>query len=124
MPGVERALEGKGVGDAFDIVVAPEDGYGVHDPALDVSVPMEAFPEENHGDLVPGAMFQGPHPADQTQAAMYTVVDVLDGQVRCTANHPLSGVTLHFSLEVVAIREATAEEIAHGHVHGPGGHHH
>jgi FKBP-type peptidyl-prolyl cis-trans isomerase SlyD len=124
VPGVERALDGQAVGAKLDLVVSPEDGYGVHDPALDIAVPIEAFPEENRGDIVGGAMFHGPHPADQDKVAMYTVVEVVGDEIRCTANHPLSGVTLHFSLEVIGIRDATAEELSHGHIHGPGGHHH
>ena len=124
VPGVERALAGKVVGDAFNVVVSPEDGYGVHDPALNVAVPIEAFPEESRDNLVPGAMFHGPHPSVEDTVVTYAVAEVVEGEVRCSGNHPLAGVTLHFDLEVVSIREATAEELAHGHIHGPGGHQH
>jgi FKBP-type peptidyl-prolyl cis-trans isomerase SlyD len=56
--------------------------------------------------------------------AMFTVAEVLDTEIRCSANHPLAGTTLHFNLEVIDVREATEEEMAHGHIHGPGGHEH
>jgi FKBP-type peptidyl-prolyl cis-trans isomerase SlyD len=124
VPGVERALDGKAAGANFDVVVSPEDGYGVHDPQLDVAIPKDAFPEDVVGQLAPGVMFQGPHPRDQRKMAMFTVAEVLDAEVRCSANHPLAGQTLHFNLEVLDVREATVEEVAHGHVHGPGGHEH
>ena len=122
--GVERALEGETVGANIDVVVPPEDGYGMHDPQLDVAIPRDAFPEDVVSQLAPGVVFQGPHPRDQRRMAMFTVAEVLDTEIRCSANHPLAGLTLHFNLEVVDIREATVEEIAHGHSHGPGGFQH
>lgn len=124
VPGVERVLDGQTAGAKFSVVVPPEDGYGVPDPALNVAVPFTAFPEENREDLVNGAMFHGPHPADDKKVVLYTVVETDGDELRCTANHPLSGVTLHFDLEVIDVRDATEEELAHGHIHGPGGHHH
>ena len=119
VPGVERALDGQEVGAQMDVEVAPADGYGEHDPELDISVPLSAFPQDAHAELGPGAMFQGPHPSDQTKAAMYTVIELAGDEVRCTANHPLAGVTLHFNLEVVEIREATPAEVSQGRVLPP-----
>jgi FKBP-type peptidyl-prolyl cis-trans isomerase SlyD len=116
VPGVERALAGQEVGAKLEVEVAPVDGYGERNPALDIVVPMAAFPEESHSALRPGAMFQGPHPIQQGQAAMFTVQHVAGDQVACTANHPLAGMTLHFQLEVVDVREATAAEVSMGRV--------
>jgi FKBP-type peptidyl-prolyl cis-trans isomerase SlyD len=110
VPGVERELLGQEVGAKLKLEVAPADGYGEHVPALDISVPVSAFPPETHANLRPGAMFRGPHPLDQAQAAMFTIVELAGNEVRCTANHPLAGVTLHFEMEVLGIREATAAE--------------
>mgnify|MGYP001137516716 CR=1 FL=1 len=120
VPGVERALEGKVVGDAFEVVVSPEDAYGRRDPKLDVQIPKSAFPEDILPQLAPGVMFQGPHPRDQRKMAMFTVAEVLEEDIRCSANHPLAGQTLHFSLEVLAIREGSPEEVEHGYISGPG----
>lgn len=124
VPGVERALEGKQVGANFDVVVPPEDGYGMRDPQLDVEIPKDAFPQDVVDQMAPGVIFQGPHPRDQRKMAMFTVAEVLDNDIRCSANHPLAGVTLYFNLEVIAIREGEVEEVAHGHIHGPGGYNH
>jgi len=118
--GVERALFGLGVGAKLDVEVPPDEGYGEHDPELDVAIPLAAFPQNAKETLKTGAMFQGPHPSDQSRSAVYTVIDVANDQVRCTANHPLAGVTLHFSLEVMDIRTATAAELSAGRILPPG----
>ncbi len=122
--GVEAALEGKAAGDHVDVVVQPEDGYGVRDPELDVAIPMTSFPEDARGQLQPGAMFEGSHPNNPEASAVYTVMEVLEDRVHATANHALAGVVLHFAIDVQSVRAATEEELAHGHLHGPGGHHH
>ncbi|MFT7624925.1 MAG: FKBP-type peptidyl-prolyl cis-trans isomerase SlyD [Myxococcota bacterium] len=123
VPGVENALIGKAIGDKMTVVVTPEEGYGVRDPGLDVQIPLAAF-GEHASELAPGAMFAGPHPEDETKQVQYTVMEVLPEAVNASGNHSLAGVTLHFDLEVMEIRAATAEELQHGHIHGPGGHHH
>lgn len=122
--GVERALEGKEAGDHIDVVVSPEDGYGVRDPEMDVAIPLSSFPDEAQGKIEPGMMFEGSHPEDPEASVPYTVIEVLDDRVHATGNHDLADVTLHFSLDVVSVREATEEELSHGHLHGEGGHHH
>ena len=115
--GVEKALEGKSVGDSFNVVVPPEEGYGVRDPHLDVALPLSVFPPEARGDLVEGARFRGPHPTDKTQDVMFVIVKVDDDSILCTANHPLAGFTLHFDIQVVAVRKGTKGEIADGQIH-------
>ena len=112
--GVEAALDGKEVGDKFEVVVAPEDGYGKRDPQRDVAIPLAAFPEESRDQLVEGARFRGPHPTEEDQAAMFLVIKVDGENVLCTANHPLADITLHFTIEVVSVRAATDGEIAQG----------
>ena len=116
--GVERALEGREVGEIFQVVVPPEDGYGMPDPRLNVEIPLSAFPAEVIGQLAPGVEFEGPHPRDQRQFAMFTVAELLPDAVRCSANHPLAGKVLHFTLEVVDIREGTSSEVVQGHIAG------
>ncbi len=122
--GVENALDGKAAGASLSVVVPPEEGYGVRDDALDVGIPLSAFPPESHDQIKAGVMFEGAHPSEEGASAVFTIVEVLPDRVHATANHALAGVTLHFELEVVSVRAATDEELAHGHLHGPGGHHH
>ena len=119
--GVETALAGKSAGDRFDVVVSPEQGYGIRDTNLDVAIPLEAFPAEHRDELLPGVMFEGPHPQNPEQAQTYTVMERQGDEVHCSGNHPLAGVELHFNLEVLSVREATAEEITQGNAYAPGG---
>jgi FKBP-type peptidyl-prolyl cis-trans isomerase SlyD len=119
IPGLEKALEGKQAGDKLDVIVQPEDGYGVRDEGLVQQVPRRAF--QGVRDIKPGMRFN----ANTGQgAAQVTVTQVQGDMVTIDGNHALAGVTLKFSVEVSKVREATAEELMHGHVHGPGGHHH
>ena len=119
VPGLEKQMEGRSVGDKFDAHVAPEEGYGVHHAELMQQVPREAF--QGVEDIQPGMQFQGNGPEGQINV---TVSKVENGVVFIDANHPLAGKTLHFAIEVTDVRDATAEELQHGHVHGAGGHHH
>ena len=118
IPGMEEGLEGKIKGDKFIIKVAPEKGYGKRDEKLIQKVPRSAFGGEN---LQKGMQFQA-----QTQhgATLVTITEVGLENVTVDGNHPLAGVELNFSVEVIDVRNATADELSHGHVHGPGGHHH
>lgn len=120
VPGLERQLAGKQVGDMVKAVVPPEEGYGVAEGPGPQRVPRDAFPKD--AELEPGTQFfaRGPN----GDAMPLWVVEVTDEGVMVDANHPLAGVTLHFEVEIVEVRDATAEEKAHGHPHGPGGHHH
>lgn len=115
IPGMEEGLEGKSKGDKFNIKVSPEKGYGVKDEALQQSVPRSAFGDQ---DVRVGMQFQ------TNQGGIVTVTKVGLSEVTVDANHPLAGVELNFDVEVMDIRVATQEELAHGHAHGPGGHHH
>lgn len=119
VPGLEQQMEGRQAGDKFDAQVAPEEGYGVHHPELVQEVPREAF--QGVADIQPGMQFQGNGPQGVINV---TVTRVEDDKVHIDGNHPLAGKTLHFAIEVTGVREASAEELAHGHVHGEGGHHH
>jgi len=113
--GMEEGLEGKKKGDKFQIHVSPEKGYGVKDPAMTQKVPLTAFGGEK---VQAGMKFQTNH------GQVVTVTEVSADTVTVDANHELAGVELHFDVEVMEVRNATSEEISHGHVHGPGGHHH
>jgi len=120
IPGLENALTGKAAGDELTVSVPPEEGYGVHDAGKTQAVPREMFPVEE--EIVPGMQFHAQGP-DGHQLVV-TVVKVEDNHVTVDGNHPLAGVQLNFDVKVLEVREATGEEITHGHVHGPDGHHH
>jgi FKBP-type peptidyl-prolyl cis-trans isomerase SlyD len=116
--GLEKALRSMDPGEKHKVSLAPEAAYGVHDPNLIQSVDRKALPVDT---LAVGDMFQagrGHH------APIVRVVAIEGDSVKLDANHPLAGQRLHFEVEVVEKRPATPGEIDHGHVHGPGGHHH
>jgi FKBP-type peptidyl-prolyl cis-trans isomerase SlyD len=119
IPGLENALLGKSAGDKINVSIPPEEGYGVRDEELIHAVPKEAF----HGvdEILPGMQF---HTDSPDGAQLVTVVEVLEDEIILDGNHPMSGLTLIFDVEIAEVRDATADELAHGHVHGPGGHHH
>ncbi|HWY24532.1 MAG TPA: peptidylprolyl isomerase [Nevskia sp.] len=119
VPGLEKEMTGKKVGDKFKVKVKPEEGYGVQNPALVQVVPRDAF--RGVDDLQPGMQFR----AESDRGPMMVVVTAVTGdQVTVDGNHPLAGATLHFAIEITEVREASVEEVLHGHVHGAGGHHH
>ncbi len=120
IPGLENALTGKSKGEKFSVKIDPKDGYGEKDPARIQDVPREMF--ENTDDLAVGAQFHAQGP--DGQAIVVTVTEIRSDTVVIDANHSLAGVELNFDVEVMDVRQASEEEIAHGHVHGPGGHHH
>ena len=119
VPGLEKQMEGRQAGDKFDAHVAPEEGYGVHHAELMQEVPKSAF--QGVEDIQPGMQFQGRGPQGEINV---TVSRVEGDTVFIDGNHPLAGQTLHFAIEVTDVRAASEEELAHGHVHGAGGHHH
>ena len=120
IPAVESALEGKKSGDELEVTVTPEDGFGERDEELVHSVPRSQF--QSGGDLEVGMQVQSQDP--DGGAVIFTVVAVNTDNVTLDGNHPLAGMTLNFSVKVGDVRDATKEELDHGHVHGPGGHHH
>jgi FKBP-type peptidyl-prolyl cis-trans isomerase SlyD len=119
VPGLEKQMEGRSVGDKFNADVSPEEGYGVHHDELIQEVPRDSF--QGVDDIQPGMQFQGRGPQGEINV---TVTKVEGNTVYIDGNHPLAGQTLHFAVEVIDVRAATAEELEHGHVHGAGGHHH
>jgi FKBP-type peptidyl-prolyl cis-trans isomerase SlyD len=115
IPGMEEGLEGKVKGDKLNIKVSPEKGYGVRDEKMIQKVPRSAFGNQ---EVKVGMQFHaGNH-------QVVTVTHIGLDSVTVDGNHPLAGVELNFAVEVMDVRNATSDELAHGHVHGPGGHHH
>lgn len=119
VPGLESELEGKGTGDEFKVRINPEDGYGERSDEMIQDVPRTQFPPE--ADVKPGLQFQAQGPGGDR---IVTIVEVEGDTVKLDANHPLAGMHLSFEVKVVEVREATTEELEHGHVHGVGGHQH
>ena len=118
IPGLQAEMAGKSAGDKFNCVIAPADAYGERNDEMIQKVPKEMFRD---APPEPGMQFQTQPPAGPH---IFTVVDVSDTEVTVDGNHALAGETLNFAIEITEIREATAEEKDHGHIHGPGGHHH
>ena len=119
IPGLENALEGKREGDHVQVTVPPGQGYGERDDRMIQSVPRGNF--QGAQEIRPGMQFQ----AQTSQGPrVVTVVKVEPEDVTVDANHPLAGMELSFDVTVKGVREASAEEIAHGHAHGVGGNGH
>ena len=116
IPGLEKAMAGRETGDQFQVTVAPADAYGERDPARLQRIPAKKF--GNTRDLKPGYLVSLQTKRGPVQAV---VVKVGRFNVDVDLNHPLAGQTLTFDVEITDVREATAEEISHGHAHGPGG---
>jgi FKBP-type peptidyl-prolyl cis-trans isomerase SlyD len=118
VPGLEKALEGKNEGDAIEVSVPPAEGYGVRNEALVENVAIRKLPDKK--------AHVGMQLRAQTEHGMriLTVTAVRGDYATVDANHPLADKTLNFKVTVVAVRDATEEELAHGHVHGPQGHDH
>lgn len=112
IPGLEKQLEGRNVGDAFEVVVEPSEGYGERDGNLVQQVQREAF--QGVDAIEPGMQFQTQGPGG---AMVVTVVDANEETVTIDANHPLAGVVLTFKGSVESIRDAREEEVQHGHAH-------
>jgi FKBP-type peptidyl-prolyl cis-trans isomerase SlyD len=120
-PLVEEALQGKKTGDRCSVTMQPDDAFGEYDHGLVEVEARSSFPKE----VAVGMQFEGgPEGADDDDYMLFTVVDVTDDEVTVDGNHPLAGKTLTFNCTVTDVRQATAEELEHGHVHEPGGHVH
>jgi FKBP-type peptidyl-prolyl cis-trans isomerase SlyD len=120
IPGLENALAGKSAGDEISVKVSPEEGYGVKDDARIQEVPKDMF--DSADEIQVGVQFHAQGP--DGSAVVVTVIEVKDDAVVIDANHALAGVDLNFEVKIVDVREASEEEVAHGHVHGPHGHQH
>jgi FKBP-type peptidyl-prolyl cis-trans isomerase SlyD len=120
IPGLEKELVGKGIGEKLSVTVVPEEGYGVHNPGLIQEVPREAF--QGVDNLEVGMMFQAPGEGGHIQLIRITGIE--GDKITVDGNHELAGKTLNFAVEISEIREASPEELTHGHAHGAGGHQH
>ncbi len=118
--GLEKALEGKQAGDELSVAIEPEDGYGEYSAELVATLSRDMF--EGVDQLEVGMQFHASGPDGSMQVV--TVRDLDGDDVTVDGNHPLAGQRLNFQVKVVTVREAAAEELAHGHIHGEGGHHH
>ena len=120
VPGLEKELEGLAVGVKKDVTVSPAEGYGDLNPQLRIEVERANFPKD--ADIQTGMQFEGQ--GDGGTRTVFTVKAVVGDKIHVDGNHPLAGETLYFSIEIVGVRDATEEELTHGHAHGEGGHHH
>ncbi|MBN1377723.1 MAG: peptidylprolyl isomerase [Gammaproteobacteria bacterium] len=120
IPGLESELAGKSTGDKLEVKVEPKLAYGERHDEMVQNVPIAHF--EGIEDLQVGMRFRAQSDIGEQ---LITIVGIQDNEVTVDGNHPLAGETLYFSVEVVGLREATATEIEHGHIHHGGcGHNH
>lgn len=119
IPGLEKQLEGLSPGDKKTVVVSPEEGYGTFDAARIHAVPKAQFPQ---GNYTVGEHIIATAPDGTEVPARITATDAKT--ITLDFNHELAGKTLTFDITVAEVRAATKDEMKHGHVHGPGGHHH
>jgi FKBP-type peptidyl-prolyl cis-trans isomerase SlyD len=115
IPGLEDALQGKQAGDTLSVTVEPENGYGERHDELMQAVPKSMFEDM---EIEIGMQFRATTD-DGDQSVM--IIDIQDDEVIVDGNNPLAGITLKFDVEILEVRDATADELAHGHVHGEGG---
>jgi FKBP-type peptidyl-prolyl cis-trans isomerase SlyD len=118
IPGLERELEGKSAGAKLSVKIAAADAYGEYDKTLLQRVPRRAL--KGVGNLQVGMQL---HTQSAHGVRAVTVTQIQGDMVTIDGNHPLAGQSLNFDVEIAEVRAATEEELAHGHVHGPGGHH-
>jgi FKBP-type peptidyl-prolyl cis-trans isomerase SlyD len=116
---IEEELEGRKVGDALEVKLQPEEAFGDYDADLVTVEPRDLFPD----NIEVGMQFERATDGEEDEM-LYTVTNIADGKVIVDGNHPLAGMALIFACTVAEVRQASAEEVAHGHVHGPDGHHH
>ena len=119
IPGLEKALNGLTVGDKKQVEVSPEEGYGEYQDELQFELHRNEFGTEKPE---PGMAIQ--LNTGNGESFLASIVSVDEEKVHVDANHPLAGKTLYFDVEIKDIRDASPEEISHGHPHGPHGHHH
>ena len=119
IPGLEREVGQMKVGDKKKVKIPAKDAYGEKRDDMVIDVPRSQFPSDMA--LKIGDRFRG---GNDGHAPMFTVMAVEGDKVKLDGNHPLAGQNLNFDVEVTEAREASKDEVAHGHAHGPGGHHH
>lgn len=117
IPGLERSLYGMSVNDEKEVVVVPADGYGEEDPDEFEEMPRDAFPSDMNLTEGMGLRLRD---AKSGQVFEAYIADIRPDSVLLDFNHPLAGETLYFQVKITALRQATKEELAHGHVHSPG----
>jgi len=115
IPGLEKALDGKRAGDHITVAIEPAEGYGERDDALTQVLSKDMF--EGVDEISPGMQF---HAQTSHGMSIVTVTNVADDQVTIDGNHPLAGVVLNFDVNVLEVRDATEDELDHGHIHGAG----
>ncbi len=119
-PTLEEALQGKEVGASLKLKLEPGEAFGEYDAALVNVEPRDLFPEQ----IEVGMQFERASEDDDEEDMLYTITEIEADKVVVDGNHPLAGMALVFDCTVAEVRLATKEELAHGHVHGAGGHHH
>ncbi|HWK53858.1 MAG TPA: peptidylprolyl isomerase [Hyphomicrobiales bacterium] len=119
LPGLEKALEGKSSGDQFSVTIPPADAFGEPREDSELRIPLSQLQGAKKWEPGMQAIIHTPQGHQQV-----TVLKVGHTMATVDTNHPMAGKTLHFDVSVVDVREASAEELTHGHAHGPGGHHH
>jgi FKBP-type peptidyl-prolyl cis-trans isomerase SlyD len=117
-PMVERALDGKSVGESCRVRLEPDDAFGEYDAELVLVEPRDKFP----GNIDVGMQFEGRSNTSE-EMLVYTVTDIAEDKVVVDGNHPLAGQTLDFSCTIASVRSATDEELEHRHAHGAHSHH-
>jgi len=118
IPGFEKALMGAESGDSRSFDLSPEEAYGARDEEAIQELDKSNVPSDvNVGDMLGGRTADG-------HVVQFVIKEIGDDIITVDLNHPMAGKSLTFQVDVVDVRSATAEELAHGHVHGPGGHHH
>lgn len=115
IPGLESALEDKEKGDSFSLVIEPKDAYGEYNPEITQVIPRSAF-----GDVELEVGMQFHAESDVGQPVLITISEINGDDITIDGNPPLAGVTLHYDVDVMDVRDATAEELSHGHVHAHG----
>ncbi|HEX8986988.1 MAG TPA: peptidylprolyl isomerase [Rhodocyclaceae bacterium] len=116
---IEETLQGKAQGEHFDVKLEPEDAFGEYDAELVLIEPRSLFPD----NIEVGMQFERAGEEGE-EDELFTITDIAEDKVVVDGNHPLAGIGLVFSCTISEVRAATAEEISHGHIHGPGGHQH
>jgi FKBP-type peptidyl-prolyl cis-trans isomerase SlyD len=119
-PKLEAALAGLVAGEAADVTLTPEEGFGERDPALVLQERRDRLPT----GIAIGSELRARAGEEEGEPPVFRVTALTDSEATLDANHPLAGRTVEMHCEVIEVRAATAEEIAHGHIHGPGGHSH